>query len=126
MKVVYFSLTGNCRKFINFCNLPAEETIFLKDIDSIEEDYILLTPTIGFGEVPPQVQTFLEKNNHFLRGVVASGNRNWGNNFALSANIISEKYNVPILMKIELLGNKNDIETFKKIYEEMKEKYDRI
>ena len=35
--------------------------------DPFEEPYILVTGTIGFGEVPKEVQSFLEINHHNLR-----------------------------------------------------------
>lgn len=119
MKIIYFSLTGNCERFLKFCKLPEENILRMIDIDIVDFDYILVTPTIGFGEVPKQVTEFLEKNSSYARGVVASGNRNWGANFALAADIINRDYNIPVLMKIELLGNNSDIEKFRKIYEEM-------
>lgn len=120
MKIIYFSLTGNCRRFLFFCKLDEEDVISMTDVDIVDYDYILVTPTVGFGEVPKEVTNFLNKNGKYLRGVVSSGNRNWGANFAIAGDIISKEYNVPLLMKIELLGNKSDIEKFKKIYEEIK------
>lgn len=123
MKVVCFSLTGNCQKFLNYCAIPSENIIFLKPQTIIKDPYILITPTVGFGQIPETVQHFLEINHIYLKGVISSGNRNWGPNFALAGDIISKSYNVPVLMKIELLGNKQDYENFNKIYQEMTEKY---
>ncbi|MBF0715126.1 class Ib ribonucleoside-diphosphate reductase assembly flavoprotein NrdI [Gemelliphila palaticanis] len=126
MKIVYFSLTGNCEKFLKFCRLPQDDILFLNDVKNVDFDYILVTPTIGFGEVPLKVRKFLDKFSDRAKGVVASGNRNWGNNFGLAADVINRDYNVPILMKFELLGNTNDINKFKEIYKEMSGKYDNI
>lgn len=120
MKVVLFSFTGNCRRFLNMTNVPKENIVELSEIKEMFEEFILITPTIGFGEVPPQVEEFLSNNYRYSRGVIASGNRNWGKNFANAANIINQKYGIPILMKIELLGNKEDINNFEKIYMEMR------
>ena len=47
---------------------------------------------------------------------MGSGNKNWGNRFAKAAEIISEQYNAPLLMKIELHGNTKDLIKFRKIY----------
>ena len=58
----------------------------------------------------------LRENHKHLRGVVGSGNKNWGNRFAKASEIISEQYNVPLLMKIELHGNTKDLINFRKIY----------
>ena len=117
MKIIVFSLTGNCKRFVDMCKIPEEDVIDLFDIDyEVDFDYILITPTIGFGQVPDGVEEFLENNHKHLKGVVGSGNKNWGNRFAKASETISEKYNVPLLMKIELHGNKKDIIEFKKIY----------
>ena len=117
MKVIVFSLTGNCKRFIDMCKIPEEDVIDLWEIDyEVDFDYILITPTIGFGKVPEDVERFLEKNNKYLKGVVGSGNKNWGNRFAKAADTISEQYDVPLLMKIELHGNTKDLTKYKKIY----------
>ena len=99
------------------CKIPEEDVIDLFDIDyEVDFDYILITPTIGFGQVPEWVAEFLETNHKHLKGVVGSGNKNWGERFANASEIISDEYDVPLLMKIELHGNKKDISEFKKIY----------
>ena len=117
MKVIFFSLTGNCKRFVEMCKLPEEDVIDLWEIDyEVDFDYILITPTIGFGKVPEDVERFLVENHKHLRGVVGSGNKNWGNRFAKASEIISEQYNVPLLMKIELHGNTKDLINFRKIY----------
>lgn len=45
-------------------------------------------------------------------GVAASGNRNWGDKFARSADLISERYNVPVVYKFELAGTTGDAQRF--------------
>ena len=51
----------------------------------------------------------LEVNHQYIRGVAASGNRNWGLNFAKAGRTISEEYNVPLLMKFELHGKQKTL-----------------
>ena len=117
MKIIVYSLTGNCKRFVDMCEIPEGDVIYLQDIDyDIDFDYILITPTCGFGEVPVAVSSFLEENHNHLKGVVGSGNKNWGERFANASEIISKEYDVPLLMKIELHGSKKDISEFKKIY----------
>ena len=117
MKIIVYSLTGNCKRFVDMCEIPKEDVIYLQDIDyDVDFDYILITPTFGFGEVPAAVSKFLVENHMYLKGVVGSGNKNWGERFANASEIISEEYDVPLLMKIELHGSKKDISEFKKIY----------
>ncbi|GMK47617.1 hypothetical protein PghCCS26_47470 [Paenibacillus glycanilyticus] len=47
-----------------------------------------------------------------LRGVAASGNRNWGANFGRAGDIICEQYCVPLIVKFELAGNENEVQFF--------------
>ncbi|MCU5745818.1 class Ib ribonucleoside-diphosphate reductase assembly flavoprotein NrdI [Staphylococcus sp. SQ8-PEA] len=114
MKVVYFSFSGNVRRFISRTGI--EDTFEITQDNStthIDEPFILVTGTIGFGEVPQPVQSFLDVNGERLEAVAASGNRNWGQNFAKAGRTISEDYQVPLLMKFEVQGSNRDVEEFK-------------
>ncbi|BBD90708.1 ribonucleotide reductase stimulatory protein [Staphylococcus caprae] len=114
MKVVYFSFSGNVRHFIQRAGIDDTMEITQDNCtESVSEPYILVTGTIGFGEVPQPVQSFLEVNHAQLQAVAASGNRNWGQNFAKAGRTISEEYNVPLLMKFEVQGTNNDVIEFK-------------
>ncbi|WP_409323850.1 class Ib ribonucleoside-diphosphate reductase assembly flavoprotein NrdI [Staphylococcus caprae] len=114
MKVVYFSFSGNVRRFIQRAGIDDTMEITQDNCtESVSEPYILVTGTIGFGEVPQPVQSFLEVNHAQLQAVAASGNRNWGQNFAKAGRTISEEYNVPLLMKFEVQGTNNDVIEFK-------------
>lgn len=79
---------------------------------AVLDPYVLVTYTDGFGEIPREVEAFLEMNHEGLIGVSASGNRNWGRNFAISADMIAAKYHVPVLLKFELSGTRRDVEKF--------------
>lgn len=114
MKVVFYSFSGNVRRFLDRTGLEdvheiTEETIEQK----IEEPYILVTGTIGFGEVPEPVQYFLEHSGEYLRGVAASGNRNWGQNFAKGGRTVAKQYDVPLLMKFEVQGSDKEVIEFR-------------
>ena len=126
MKVVYFSFTGNVRRFIQ--RTEFEDTLEITQAnctDRIDEPYILVTGTIGFGEVPEPVQSFLNHNSEHLEAVAASGNRNWGQNFAKAGITISEDYQVPLLMKFEVQGTNRDVEEFKVKVGQVNEDYGR-
>ncbi|PCF55018.1 ribonucleotide reductase assembly protein NrdI [Staphylococcus delphini] len=114
MKVVFYSFTGNVRRFVKRTEL--DNTLEINETNASEEvtePFIIVTGTIGFGEVPQPVQQFLEINHENLKGVVASGNRNWGSNFAKAGATIADTYHVPLLMKFELHGNSQDTTEFK-------------
>ncbi|PTE73509.1 class Ib ribonucleoside-diphosphate reductase assembly flavoprotein NrdI [Staphylococcus devriesei] len=126
MKVVYFSFSGNVRRFIKRSELTDVMEITKDNCkDIINEPYILVTGTIGFGEVPQEVQSFLEVNHLNLRAVAASGNRNWGQNFAKAGQTISESYDVPLLMKFEVQGTNKDVIEFKNKVGHFNEDYGR-
>jgi protein involved in ribonucleotide reduction len=109
MVIVYSSMTGNVKRFVNKVNLPS---IQIKDGLKVEEPFVLITYTTGFGNIPDNVERFLENNSHHLRAVSASGNKNWGNLFAASADKISNLYKVPVLSKFELAGTNRDVNNF--------------
>jgi len=109
MLVLYDSKTGNVKRFINKLNMRA---LPIDEQDVVDEPFVLITYTTGFGQVPEKVSSFLRSNWKQLRGVSASGNRNWGQGFAKSADTISQMYNVPVISKFELSGTSQDTQYF--------------
>ena len=74
MKVVYYSFSGNVRRFISRAGIKDTFEITQDNCnESVNEPYILVTGTIGFGEVPQPVQSFLNVNHTQLLAVAASG-----------------------------------------------------
>jgi len=109
MLVVYDSKTGNVKRFVRKLGLPAMQ---IHDSLKLDEPFVLVTYTTGFGQVPERVSAFLCENHSRLRGVAASGNRNWGDRFARSADLIALRYEVPVIGKFELSGTMGDAERF--------------
>jgi len=66
------------------------------------------------GEIPATTDEFLqnENNSKLLKSVSSSGNRNWGQFFALAADKIQQKYGIPVLMKFELSGTSTEVENY--------------
>lgn len=111
MKIYYYSTTGNCKAFMRRTGQKNYESIE-NVTQKVNEPYIIVTGTIRFGEAPEQVLEFIDNNREYLQGVAASGNRNWGPNFAKAADVIAEKYNVPIISKFELRGQDKEVKQF--------------
>ena len=109
MVIAYASKTGNVKRFVGKLNMP---TVQIDDTTVLEEPFVLVTYTTGFGQVPDKVVSFLNRNHGKLVGVSASGNRNWGEGFARSADHISKQYGVPVINKFELSGTRQDVERF--------------
>lgn len=116
MLIAYDSRTGNVRRFVR--KLDAE-TVQIDDGLIVNQPFIAVTYTTGFGEVPKKVDDFLKVNGEHLVGVAASGNRNWGQSFARSADVIAERYGVPVICKFELSGTEQDVKQFMERVEEL-------
>ena len=116
--LVYFSsASGNTARFMARLGLPAAR-IPISAADAMpapETPYVLICPTFADGEgrgaVPKQVIRFLNDPGRraLLRGVIGTGNRNFGATFALSGKVISDKCNVPALYRFELAGTDLDV-----------------
>lgn len=112
MLIAYYSMTGNVRRFVS--KLSDFECVDITKNPLIEEDFILITSTYGFGKVPNKVVKFLECNKERLSAVASSGNKNWGEQqFARSGDLIAESFKVPLLLKFENSGFPQDVELFK-------------
>ncbi len=121
-RLIYFSSRSeNTHRFIARLGLPAAR-IPLEDRERLraDEPYILVVPTYGgggtTGAVPRQVIRFLndEHNRALLRGVIAAGNRNFGEGFCRAGDIIAHKSQVPFLYRFELMGTGQDIDNVRK------------
>lgn len=108
--VIFDSLTGNVQRFIN--KLSMRNAKISTDL-IVSEPFVLITYTTGFGEIPESVKKFLILNHTHLKGVIGSGNKNWGSFYCGSAETISKQYDVPLLHKFELSGSQKDVEKIK-------------
>lgn len=106
--IVYTSRTGNVRYIVGELKLPSVE---ITQGLVVNEPYFLFTYTDGLGSTPEIIKTFLHNvdNQKYLKGVIASGNSNFGQYYCKSAEKISEVYNVPIIRKIDLRGTQEDL-----------------
>ncbi|WP_042348400.1 class Ib ribonucleoside-diphosphate reductase assembly flavoprotein NrdI [Bacillus massiliigorillae] len=109
MLIVYDSLTGNVERFVK--KIPSRSVKITNGL-RVNEPFILVTYTIGFGGVPESTASFVEENYSYLQAVVSSGNKVWGSNFARAGDTISDQYLVPLLLKFELSGTNKDLEIF--------------
>ena len=73
--IVYASRTGNVRYIASKLNV---ESIEISEELKLNKPYLLITYTDGLGDIPAKVTHFLEQNEKFCKGVVVSGNSNFG------------------------------------------------
>jgi protein involved in ribonucleotide reduction len=118
--VVYDSMTGNVKRFVSKLRCPSVQ---ISDTLQVNQPYILVTYTIGFGQVPSSTKEFLNRNSIFLFGVASSGNKNWGDSYGKAATIISDQFNVPIVHTFELGGAVEDVRIFKEGVEKICQRY---
>lgn len=118
--IVYYSnFSGNTHRFVQKLGLPSTripnewrgEEPFMA-----VKPYVLVVPTYGghrgSRQVPKQVVDFLniKKNRDLLKGVIGTGNTNFGDTYCKAAERISAKLGVPLLYRVELLGTPDDVE----------------
>lgn len=119
--IVYFSSSSeNTHRFVQRLALPAVR-IPLNERERIQVDkpYILIVPSYGggtAGAVPRQAIRFLNDphNRQLIRGVIAAGNRNFGEAYGRAGEVIAQKCGVPYLYRFELMGTQQDIDNVRK------------
>ncbi|SIS54910.1 class Ib ribonucleoside-diphosphate reductase assembly flavoprotein NrdI [Phaeovulum vinaykumarii] len=115
--VFYSSASGNTARFVAALGLSAARIPIRAEYAMPRPDglFVLICPTYadgtGRGAVPKQVIRFLNDpgTRGRLKGVIASGNRNFGAFFAASGEVIARKCAVPVLYRFELAGTEADI-----------------
>ncbi|MBP3710530.1 MAG: class Ib ribonucleoside-diphosphate reductase assembly flavoprotein NrdI [Treponema sp.] len=114
MKIVYATAQGKTEALIKDSLGITNAVKIIDGTEKIGEPFILFTYTDGIGETPKQVETFLLNNGAHIKAVVGSGNIPFhADTFAFAADNIAQKYNVPILYKIDCDCNADDIRRIK-------------
>lgn len=114
--IAYTSRTGNIRYMISKLRLPAIE---IEEGLTIAEPYLLFTYTDGLGAVPHLVKKFLERNGKYCRGVIVSGNSNFGPHlFGGAGEAIARQWQIPLVRKIDMRGFAEDYEVIQNYYEQ--------
>jgi protein involved in ribonucleotide reduction len=120
--IVYFSSASeNTKRFVEKLSPEVELLrIPLHWSESAQllvgREYVLVLPTYGGGEyekaVPRQVVKFLniQNNRDLIRGVIGTGNTNFGEHYCLAADVVAAKTGVPLLQRVEILGTPDDVE----------------
>lgn len=114
--IVFASRTGNVRYIVSKLGLPSLE---LSPTLLMSDPFLLFTYTDGIGSVPKVVEQFMEMNSQLCRGVIVSGNTNFGQqNFARAGDLIAQKFQVPLVRKLDLRGTTVDYSYIQSFYQQ--------
>lgn len=113
MIIAYASLTGKVKNFAERLRLqlPDCEFIQINRATEINDPFVLITYTWGKGDIPKNVQSFLDRSQGKILGVAGSGERNWGEHRFCKASIdISKRYDTPLIHTFEKMGYDSDVD----------------
>jgi len=115
--LAYFSsVSENTKRFVLKVGVEATAVALRGPQPEMDDTYVLMTPTYGGGDLPAQVERFLEtgRNAELIRGVIGSGNTNFGEDYCKAGKVISARYSVPLLYCFELTGTPVDVDNVKR------------
>lgn len=112
--IIFASRTGNVRSIVQKLGLPAKD---LAEVEKMDEPYLLFTYTDGLGSVPPIVDQFMTANFDRCKGIIVSGNRNFGHAFfGRAGDLLAAQYGIPLIEKVEMRGTPANYEAITDYY----------
>ncbi len=112
--IIFASRTGNVRSIVQKLGLPAKD---LAEVEQMDEPYLLFTYTDGLGSVPPIVDQFMTANFDLCKGIIVSGNRNFGHAFfGRAGDLLAAQYGIPLIEKVEMRGTPANYEAITDYY----------
>ena len=113
--MVYLSLTGNTRRFVDKLGIKSLELIQTDPFVEVNEDYVVIIPTYS-DTVSEIICDFIDhkENGRYLKGIVGGGEKNFGRDYIFSAKDVSKEYDSPLIFNFEKSGTSADVENFKK------------
>lgn len=116
MKVVFFSVTGNVRRFVKNLKMPSVELEQTNPFIEMDEAFVLIAPAYE-PEITDIAWDFMETgdNRDYCRGVIGSGNVNFDSLYIYTAKDLSKDFSVPLLGAFELFGTSKDVEKIRRM-----------
>ena len=113
--VFYWSQQGSRGTQHVASHLHCPTTPITRDTPPPTGPYAIMTPTYAGhpdkgGYIPGPVNHWLtnEQTQHYLIGVIGTGDINWGEKFCAAADEISNTHDVPVLYRVDRWGNEDD------------------
>lgn len=115
--VVYCTVSRQTKRFINKVNDKHHKIELDMNNPFIEmtEPFICVIPSYEQNVLPEVFDGFDDflgtaSNAELCQGIFASGNRNFANLFGVTANEISEEYDIPVMHYFEFQGSEYDVD----------------
>ena len=144
LTLLYISLSGNTKNFIDRISKPLSSEYDLKIMDmkqmvkdndyhDLDSKTVVFIPTyleggngIDNGDVeilttPLREYLRTQDTDQYLIGIVGSGNKNFNHQYCLTAKQYSEEFGKPMLADFELRGTPVDLERIVEIIKQMME-----
>jgi len=146
IKVIYISLSGNTKYFVEHLSSYIEttkglvvESLNVKDLKgetfSVDEPFVSILPTylnggngIDNGEkevLTTRLGDFIGSHNNakYCYGIIGSGNRNFNKQFCLTAEQYTKRFQFPLIDVFELRGTQTDIKRIANLIIDSQEKF---
>ena len=116
--IVYLSVKGDTRKFVNKLTSGTDYTSLELNIDTeiteMTDEFLFVIPSYQenvFPEVYDMAEIFFESgdNTKLCKGIVGVGNMNFDSLYCITAKDMSKMYNIPVVYKVEMQGSKVDV-----------------
>ncbi len=122
MLIVYMSLVGNTRRFVEKLGLPSLEITDHNAFTTVDQPYLMIVPTYEI-EVTDIMNDFIETGDNlsYCQGVIGGGNLNFNDLFCFTAKDLAMDYDLPLLHTFEFMGNSHDVEKVKELAKEIEE-----
>ncbi|MGT2933545.1 class Ib ribonucleoside-diphosphate reductase assembly flavoprotein NrdI [Streptococcus catagoni] len=146
LTILFISLSGNTLSFVKRLSQYLEtheqiktKAINIKDLQHqtfpIEDDFVAILPTYleggnGLNNGDVEILTnplgdFIASHDNYKHcfGIVGSGNKNFNNQYCLTAKQYAKRFGFPMIGDFEMRGTLSDIQTLAKIILDTKAKF---
>lgn len=122
MHFYFQSLTGQTRRFLKKAGYEADATELTETnfLDEVDAPFIVIVPSYDL-ELNELIFDFLTADDNFKHcvGVVGTGNRNFGTDFAWVAQLVAHDFSLPLLFTCEFSGTPADYLKFREVVDQL-------
>lgn len=113
-------MTGHTKALVYKLNMDSLELNPMNPFINVSEPYILIVPSYDDPVINEAAEDFIESNDISLfKGVIGTGNLNFGQEYCFAARDIATNFNKPLLFKLEYSGTEHDVQKIIEILEKV-------